>query len=155
MEKFKEKIQEEKKDKNENTENPQKFIIPESEIYIKFSRSSGKGGQNVNKLSTKAEVHWNIDASKTFTQEEKERIKTALNKRINKKGDLIVTSQEERSQLQNRERAIKRLNNLVAAGLIPEKERIPTKLTRAAKERRLKEKKHQAEKKKRRSQKFE
>ena len=131
----------------------EKKIVPDEEISEKFSRSGGRGGQNVNKLSTKAEVRWNVDASMVFTPEEKEKIKDVLGKRINKEGELIVVSQEERSQMQNRERAIERLNKLVEAALIPEKERKPTKPTKASKERRLEEKKRIGEKKKQRSEK--
>ena len=123
------------------------LVVPESEISWAFSRSGGKGGQNINKLSTKAEARWNIDQSQAFTLEEKEKIKLALGNRINKEGDLIVVAQEERSQIQNRERAIERLNNLVSAALIPEKERVATKPTRASRERRLEEKKLRSQKK--------
>ena len=134
-------------------EDVQKFIIPENEIAEQFSRSGGSGGQNVNKLSTKAEVRWNVDSSAAFSDEEKEKIKQVLENRINKEGELIITSQEERSQLQNRGRAIERLNNLVSDALIPEKERVATKPTRSSKERRLEAKKRQGEKKKSRSEK--
>jgi len=135
----------------EEEENPEKSIVPESEIAERFSRSGGKGGQNVNKLSTKVEAHWNIDESQAFSVDQKKKIKRILGNRINKEGELIVVSQEERSQFQNRQRAIERLNNLVAAALTSEKERIPTKPTRASKERRLEEKKRLSEKKKWRS----
>ena len=126
-------------------------IVPESEISEQFSRSGGKGGQNVNKLSTKAEVRWNVDESKAFNNEEKEKIKGILSNRINKKRELVIVSQEERSQLQNRERAIERLNNLVKSALIPKKKRKATKPTRISKERRLEEKRRLSEKKKWRS----
>lgn len=142
------------KNKEEEAENPGRPIVPEAEISERFSRSGGKGGQNVNKLSTKAEVRWNVDESRAFSDEEKEKIKRVLGNRINKEGELIIASQEERSQLQNRERAIERLNNLVAAALTPEKERIPTRPTRASRERRLEEKKRQAVKKRQRVKEF-
>ncbi len=127
--------------------------VPESEISEQSSRSSGAGGQNVNKRSTKSEVRWNVENTAAFTDEEKEKIKSALGNRINKEGELIVVSQEERSWLQNKERAIERLNNLVGTALIPEKERIATKPTRSSKEHRLEEKKHRGETKQMRSQK--
>ena len=130
-----------------------KYIVPESEISEQFSRSGGKGGQNVNKLATKAEVRWSVDASMSFTPEEKEKIKEVLGKRINKEGELIVVSQAERSQKHNRERAFERLNNLVETALMPEKERVATKPTFASKEHRLEEKKRLGEKKKMRSEK--
>ena len=126
---------------------PLKFAVPESEISWAFSRSGGRGGQNVNKLSTKAEARWNISNSQAFTDEQKEGIKQALRNRINQAGELIIVSQEERSQPQNRQRAFQRLNELVSWALTPEKERIPTKPTRASRERRLEEKKRQGEKK--------
>jgi len=122
-------------------------LVPNSEITEKFSRSSGSGGQNINRASTKAEVRWNVDASMAFTDEEKEKIKQALDNRINKAGKLIVVSQEERTQLKNRKRAIERLNNLVKLALIPKKKRKPTKPTKASKERRLLEKKRTKKKK--------
>jgi ribosome-associated protein len=137
----------------EEMKKEEKKFVPDEEISEIFSRSSGRGGQNVNKLSTKVEVRWNVDASMTFTPEEKEKIKQALANRINKEGELIVVSQEERSQMQNRERAIEKLNKLVEAALVPEKERKPTKPTKASKERRLEEKRRIGEKKKQRSEK--
>jgi ribosome-associated protein len=126
-------------------------IIPRDEIIEKFSRAGGAGGQNVNKLSTKAEVRWNVGKSKLFSQEEKEKIKRALANKINKEGELIVVSQEARTQSQNRELAIERLNNLVKSALITRKKRKPTKPTKASKERRLSSKKRLSEKKKWRS----
>lgn len=142
----------------ENNKNPnekqQKYLIPEKEISESFSRSSGKGGQNVNKVSTKVELRWNVDASAAFSEQDKEKIKKALANRVNKNGDLIITAEEERSQIQNRQRAMEKLNKLVEEALKPEKERIPTKPTRSSKERRLEEKRRQGEKKKFRSEKF-
>ncbi len=144
MEKFETKFNE------KNMDDPQK-LVPESEISEQSSRSSGKGGQNVNKRSTKSEVRWNVENTAAFTPEEKEKIKQTLGNRINKEGDLIIVSQEERSWLQNKERAIERLNKLVRTALIPEKERKPTRPTAGSKERRLEEKKRIGEKKKSRS----
>ena len=136
------------------SEKRQKFLIPGREISESFSRSSGKGGQNVNKVSTKVELRWNVDASAAFTEKEKEQIKKASGNRISKEGDLIITSQEERSQIQNRQRAMEKLNKLVEEAIRPEKERVPTKPTRSSKERRLEEKKRQGERKKQRSKKI-
>ena len=122
-----------------------KNIVPEEEISEQSSRSSGKGGQNVNKRSTKSEARWNVNASPAFGEEEKERIRLALENKMNKEGDLIVVSQEERSWSQNKKRAIERLNDLVKWALETEEDRIPTKPTRGSKERRVKEKKLRGE----------
>lgn len=126
-------------------------IIPNSEISEHFSRSSGKGGQNVNKVSTKVEARWNINESEAFSEEEKKKIKAKYPNRINDKGELIVTSEETREQSKNREDAIKKLNDLVGQALKEERERIPTKPTKSSKEKRIEKKKHRGETKKMRS----
>jgi len=123
-------------------------FIPEDEIEFQFSRSSGKGGQNVNKVETKVEIRFNIDRSKAFSEEEKEKIKEALASRINQEGDLIIRSEEERSQLQNKKIAVEKLNAIIGEVLKPKEERIPTKVPQASKAERLKEKKLISEKKK-------
>jgi len=140
--------------KNNQIENKKKYLIPENEISESFSRSSGKGGQNVNKVSTKVELRWNVEKSTAFFEEEKEKIKNFLKNRLTKEGDLIITCQKERSQLQNRKIARERLNELVARALEPKEERIPTRPTFASKERQLEEKRRTSQKKKQRSNKF-
>ena len=125
--------------------------VPENEIQEKFVRGGGPGGQNVNKLATKVELRWHVDSSAVFLPEEKERIKEALKNRVNKQGELVITSQEERAQAQNRERAMEILQTLVARALEPEKERIATKPTAGSKERRLQEKREQGKKREERS----
>lgn len=123
-------------------------LIPDEEIKFQFSRSSGKGGQNINKVETKVEVRFNIDGSKAFSNEEKEKILKFLANRINKKGDLIVVSEEGRNQLENRRFALEKLNKMIKEALKPEEERISTKPSKSIKERRLKDKKIISEKKK-------
>lgn len=125
------------------------MLVPEEEIEEWSSRSSGHGGQNINKRSTKSTGRWNVDSSAKFTTEEKEKIKEAL--KLTKDGDLIVSSQEERNWFQNRKRMVEKMNDKVRWALLPEKERKPTKPTLASKERRLQEKKRLGEKKKWRS----
>jgi ribosome-associated protein len=124
------------------------YKIPEKEVEFEFARSSGPGGQNVNRRETKVIAHWNIGASQSFNEEKKKKIRETLGKRVNEKDELVVRVQEERSQHQNRQIAIERLNNLVNSALIPQKERIPTKPTKASVERRLEEKKKRGKKKK-------
>lgn len=147
MESFERRFNNPAENENKEDDSP-KFIVPETEVSEWFSKSGGPGGQNVNKRSTESGVRWNVFSSKEFTPEEKEKIREFCKNNINKKGDLIVRAREERSQFQNRKRAFEKLNNLVAAALMPKRERIATEPTPASKERRLKEKKRISEKKK-------
>ena len=128
------------------TEDPRS--VPESELQIDFARSGGKGGQNVNKRSTKAQIRWHIGASKSFSEEEKERIRHELANRINKMDELVIESQEERTQEDNKRLGIERLNRLITSALHVDAERKPTKPTYGSQERRIEEKKKQGEKKK-------
>ncbi len=123
------------------------ITIPENEITITFSRSGGKGGQNVNKVETKATLHWDVYNSQIFTPEEKYKILHELHNRITEKGDLVLWSQSERSQVRNKDKVIERLNMMVNKVLIPQKKRIPTKPSKAAKEKRIKKKKQTSQKK--------
>ena len=121
--------------------------IPESELEIDFVRSGGPGGQNVNKTSTKAQLRWNVAASTAFTEREKALIERRLSRRMTKEGTLILSSERERSQLQNKEAVIERLQSLVHEALKPQTKRVATKPTRGSKERRLKAKKERSQKK--------
>ncbi|MEK7540481.1 MAG: alternative ribosome rescue aminoacyl-tRNA hydrolase ArfB [Patescibacteria group bacterium] len=122
-------------------------IIPESELQIDFVRASGAGGQNVNKVSTKVQLRWNVDQSPIFSPEEKAKIKVFLANRINEEGEVVMSSQETRSQLQNKERVVERLHELVEIALRPVHKRIPTKPTRGSRERRLEFKEKQSQRK--------
>ena len=121
------------------------------EIEIKASRSSGKGGQNVNKVSTKIELVFDVNNSELLNDEEKSLISQKLSNRISKEGKLILQSQESRSQLMNKEIAIEKLYGLLEAALKKEKPRKKTKPTKAKKEQRLQIKKEISDKKKSRN----
>jgi ribosome-associated protein len=111
-----------------------------SEFEFSASRSSGPGGQNVNKVSTKIELRFNIRNSILLDEDEKQAIAEKLSNKINSNGELIIVSQSERSQLKNKEKAVERFFQLLSKALTPKKIRISTSPTKASKEKRLEEK---------------
>ena len=106
-------------------------------VVFKTSRSGGSGGQHVNKVSSKVELIFNIDDATFFTDEEKLLLKERLPNRFDKEGLLHVVSQEDRSQLLNKQRAVLKLKAILKSGLQIPKPRKPTKIPRAVKEKRL------------------
>ncbi|MGP1457891.1 MAG: alternative ribosome rescue aminoacyl-tRNA hydrolase ArfB [Treponema sp.] len=106
-----------------------------------FSRSGGKGGQNVNKVNTKVHASIAVGMLAGLTEDERHRLRSRLGTAVNKDGEIFVDVQDERFQERNRELALKRLEARVLGALAVKKRRIKTKPTRAAKERRLKVKK--------------
>ncbi|WPU95938.1 alternative ribosome rescue aminoacyl-tRNA hydrolase ArfB [Mucilaginibacter sabulilitoris] len=119
----------------------------QKEVTYKTSRSGGKGGQNVNKVSSKVELLFNIDTSGLFAEEEKLLLANKLQNRLNKDGFVQVICDEERSQYLNKEKAIDRLIILLTRALLKPKVRKPTKVSKAAKAARLENKKKQSAKK--------
>ncbi|MGC9374867.1 MAG: alternative ribosome rescue aminoacyl-tRNA hydrolase ArfB [Bacteroidales bacterium] len=118
-----------------------------NELVFKAVRSSGSGGQNVNKVSTKVELRFDVEHSEFLTGDEKARIFKKLKNRISNEGILIISSDTERTQLRNKKNAIAIFFDLLEQALKKPKKRKKTKPTRASKEKRLKEKKVQSEKK--------
>lgn len=128
-------------------ERPSISPVPETELHIDFVRSSGPGGQNVNKTATKAQLRWPVGASRAYTEDQKAHIRAGAGKRLNADDEIVLWADTERSQPQNRAAVIKRLQRLVEAALTPRKARKPTRVTRAQKQKRLEEKRRQADKK--------
>jgi len=118
-----------------------------AEFTFLSSRSSGPGGQNVNKVNSKVELRFNIDKSDQLSENEKEIILKKLKNRINSEGELLIAVQTDRSQLKNKELAIELFYNLITKALTPRKPRKSTTPTRASVAKRLETKKQDSEKK--------
>jgi ribosome-associated protein len=125
--------------------------LPDGELELRTSRSAGPGGQNVNKLETRVTVRFDVAGSPSLTDDQRRRIQERLGTRISKAGVLQVSSQRHRTQAANREAAVARLAGLLAEALEPEAERKPTRMPKAAKRRRLEEKRRRGRLKQERS----
>jgi ribosome-associated protein len=125
--------------------------IPLSELEFSFARSPGPGGQNVNKVNSKAVLKWNFQSSKTLPESVQLRFKDKYRKRISKEGDFVLASHRYRDQGRNVADCLDKLRDLIMAVYDEPVKRKATKVSRAAKQRRLNEKRHTSEKKKGRS----
>lgn len=119
-------------------------LVPINEIEFSFSRSGGKGGQNVNKVASKVTGRWAPRSSRAFSTIEKERIFWFLKWRLNKNGELVVNAEEERDQFANKKRVISKINKLVGLAVQVAKKRVATKPTKGSKIRKFKEKTHRS-----------
>ena len=126
--------------------------IPRSELTFQFSRSGGPGGQNVNKLSTRVQMRWNVDETEALPEDVRRRLKSHNHKRINSEGELLLTSQRYRDQARNIEDCVEKLRELVAAAAVIPHRRRPTKPTAGSHRRRLQSKRERSERKMRRRQ---
>jgi ribosome-associated protein len=118
--------------------------IPLSELQWNFVRAGGPGGQNVNKVASKAVLRWDVDASPSLPQEVKSRFRELQRRRITADGEFIISSQRHRAQDLNRQDCLEKLRTLLFQAAVAPKLRKQTKPTRAARHRRLAEKRHRA-----------
>lgn len=119
----------------------------EKEFNLKAIRSSGSGGQHVNKVATKIELSFNVELSQSLTQEQKEIIIDKLASRLTKENVLIIQCSETRSQLKNKRIAIQKAISIIEEALVINPERKPTKIPKAVIKKRLKSKRLNSEKK--------
>lgn len=127
------------------------LAIDENEIRFTFTTSPGPGGQNVNKVATRANLSWNLADSPSLSDAHRARLLHELANRLDSTGSIKISSSKYRSQSQNKQDAIDRLVAMLAAALKPKKKRRPTKPSKGSKERRLKEKRIRSERKSNRS----
>lgn len=121
------------------------YTVPEAELEIRASRAGGPGGQHVNKVSTRIEVVWDVEASPSLPPDLKNRLLTRLGSRLDSRGRLRLVAANSRSQTRNRDAAVERLRALVDTALRPRKPRVRTRPTAASRERRLKAKRRRGE----------
>ena len=121
--------------------------IPEAELAWEYARSGGPGGQNVNKVASKATLRWAAANSIAIPDAAKARLFAAHPGYLTGDGEFLVTSQEYRDQERNRQRCVEKLTAMVLAALTPPKPRKKTKPSKASQRRRLDDKKKQGEKK--------
>ncbi|MEI2457071.1 alternative ribosome rescue aminoacyl-tRNA hydrolase ArfB [Lysobacter firmicutimachus] len=130
----------------------QSITIPEQELVERFVRSTGPGGQNVNKVATAVELRFDVAQSPTLPEAVRARLLAKRDRRMTGEGVLVISAQRFRTQERNREDARERLAAFVDSGLRAPKPRIATKPSRAAKERRLGAKRERSATKRERSQ---
>jgi len=124
-----------------------KILIPFSEFEFSYARSSGAGGQNVNKVNTKVILYWNPDSTQAFNSGVVDRFKTKYASQILENGLIQIISQEHRSQKANQDACVEKLYKMIESVLRPPKTRKPTKPKRSAVLKRLSTKKKDGEKK--------
>lgn len=130
------------------------ITIPEHELEITTSRSSGPGGQHANVTNTRITVRWNVKNTQALTEEQKQRVLNKLATRLTTEGDLIIHHSSGRSQFQNKELALKQLASIVKDALYVPKKRMATRISKGTKEARMQAKKQHSAIKKMRSTKY-
>ena len=118
--------------------------IPREKLQVSFSRSSGPGGQNVNKVATRVEVRFQLESADWIPPLIRSRLVSLHPRRLNREGDFIIVSSRFRSQKRNLEDCIEKLEGLLREASRPRQRRVPTRKTRASNERRLRQKKRRS-----------
>ena len=131
-------------------DNWRKIVVPQEKIEQSFSRSSGPGGQNVNKVNTKVELRFHVESCNWMDVDIKKQLKELYPNRINNDGFFVLTSQEHRTQGENKKEAFKKLQNYVDLASVPVKERVikPIKESLEDEDKRIADKKRKSETKK-------
>ncbi len=119
--------------------------IPLSEIHFEFARSAGAGGQNVNKVSSKARLRWLVDDSSALPPNVRKRFRHRFARRMTRDGEFVMTSQRYRDQGRNVQDCLDKLRDMLREVATPPKKRVATRPGRAAKERRLSDKKRRSD----------
>lgn len=125
----------------------QNIEIPETEFDFSFARSGGPGGQNVNKVNSRAVLHWDVTNTESLPAGVKERFLARYRNRVTTEGVLVLQSQRYRDQGRNVADCLEKLREMICNVAMPPKRRRPTRPTRGSKQRRLKDKRVRAEKK--------
>jgi ribosome-associated protein len=126
--------------------------VPFREIVFRFVRSSGPGGQNVNRVASKAVMRWNVRASPSIAEDVRARFVARFASRITAEGDLLLAGDRHRERERNREDCLERLSRMLASVAAPPRPRRRTRAPRSVAERRLRDKRARAETKRRRRQ---
>ncbi|OHB75575.1 MAG: hypothetical protein A2Z34_07060 [Planctomycetes bacterium RBG_16_59_8] len=124
------------------------LVVPDAELHFAFARSSGAGGQNVNKVNTKALLRWAVAANRSLPEEIRRRLVERHRKKINAAGELMIDSERHRSQGMNVRDCLEKLRAMIASAAVPPTPRRKTRPGRAAVEKRLKQKGLRSRKKK-------
>lgn len=125
-------------------------VIPAGELQMSFARSAGPGGQNVNKVSSKAVLHWQVRTTPSLPVDVRRRFVERYANRINVEGELVLAADEHREQSRNHDACRERLREMIVAVLRPPRRRVKTRPSRAAVERRIQSKQRSSEKKQQR-----
>jgi len=128
-----------------------RIMIPDDELRFSFARSGGPGGQNVNKVESKAILHWSVTSSLSLPEDVRQRFLASYPSRITKEGDIVISSQEYRDQPKNIAKCLDKLADMIRQVAKAPKKRKATKPTKGSKMRRLAEKRSRSETKKGRS----